>query len=82
MILQKLLWTGNQYFKGINAFFNYLEKKNYKIQYRVMIARYRGKTTCTDCKGNRLRKDANYEDQNTLISDITNMSVEKPSTYQ
>ena len=79
---KELLWTGNQYFKGINAFFNYLEKKNYKIQYRVMIARYRGKTTCTDCKGNRLRKDANYvKINNTSISDITNMSVEKALNF-
>ena len=75
---QELLWTGNKYFKGLNAFFNYLEKKNYKIQYRVMMARYRGKTTCTDCNGNRLRKDANYvKVNNTSITDITNMSIDK-----
>lgn len=55
-----LLWTGNQYFDGLNAFFKMLEKETYKIQYRVMLARYRGKTTCPDCKGTRLRKDANY----------------------
>jgi excinuclease ABC subunit A len=55
-----LLWTGNQYFDGLNAFFKMLEKETYKIQYRVMLARYRGKTTCPDCEGTRLRKDANY----------------------
>jgi excinuclease ABC subunit A len=57
---KQLLWTGNKYFKGLNAFFDYLEEKSYKIQFRVMLSRYRGKTTCPDCKGTRLRKDANY----------------------
>jgi excinuclease ABC subunit A len=55
-----LLWTGNKYFKGLNAFFDYIEKKKYKIQYRVMISRYRGKTLCPECKGTRLRKEAAY----------------------
>jgi len=55
-----LLWTGNSYFKGLNDFFRYIEEKNYKIQYRVMLSRYRGKTTCPDCKGSRIRKDAQY----------------------
>lgn len=55
-----LLWTGNNYFKGINQFFQYLEEKSYKIQNRVMIARYRGKTVCPDCKGSRLKKEASY----------------------
>jgi excinuclease ABC subunit A len=56
----ELLWTGNNYFKGLNEFFKYLESKSYKIQYRVMLSRYRGKTTCPDCRGSRLRKDAGY----------------------
>ncbi len=55
-----LLWKGNEHFEGINDFFKMLEKESYKIQYRVMLARYRGKTTCPDCRGTRLRKDANY----------------------
>ena len=55
-----LLWEGNIYFGGINDFFKMLEENSYKIQYRVMLSRYRGKTTCPDCKGTRLRKDANY----------------------
>lgn len=55
-----LLWTGNQYFEGLNDFFKMLERETYKIQYRVMLARYRGKTSCPDCMGTRLRKDANY----------------------
>lgn len=56
----ELLWEGNQYFTGLNAFFKFLETQTYKIQYRVMLSRYRGKTGCPDCKGTRLRKDANY----------------------
>ncbi|MDI1353694.1 MAG: excinuclease ABC subunit UvrA [bacterium] len=56
----ELLWSGNQYFDGLKSFFSMLEKETYKIQYRVMLARYRGKTPCPDCGGTRLRKDANY----------------------
>ena len=55
-----LVWTGNEHFEGITSFFKMLEKESYKIQYRVMLARYRGKTNCPDCLGTRLRKDANY----------------------
>lgn len=55
-----LLWTGNSYFQGLDAFFAYLEAETYKIQYRVMLSRYRGRTTCPDCRGSRLRKDAGY----------------------
>jgi excinuclease ABC subunit A len=55
-----LLWTGNKHFEGLNAFFKYLESKQYKIQYRVMLSRYRGKTTCPDCRGTRLKKEAGY----------------------
>ncbi|MEB0249527.1 excinuclease ABC subunit A, partial [Mucilaginibacter sp. 5B2] len=57
---QELLWTGNQYFRGLNAFFKEMEEQTYKIQYRVLLSRYRGKTTCPECKGSRLRKDATY----------------------
>lgn len=55
-----ILWQGNEYFDGINRFFRYLESKMHKIQYRVMLSRYRGRTTCPDCRGTRLRKDAAY----------------------
>jgi len=55
-----LLWSGNEYFEGLNQFFEYLESQTHKIQYRVMLSRYRGKTDCPDCKGTRLRKDAGY----------------------
>ncbi|MFN5886107.1 MAG: excinuclease ABC subunit A, partial [Bacteroidota bacterium] len=54
------LWQGNNGWEGIDGFFKELERQTYKIQYRVMLARYRGKTACPDCKGTRLRKDANY----------------------
>ncbi len=57
---QELLWTGNKYFTGLNAFFAELEQQTYKIQYRVMLSRYRGKTDCPECKGSRLRADASY----------------------
>jgi excinuclease ABC subunit A len=55
-----LLWTGNEWFKGLNAFFVHLEEKSYKIQYRVMLSRYRGKTVCPECLGSRLRKEAGW----------------------
>ncbi len=55
---KRLLWTGNKYFKGLDRFFQYLESERYKIQYRVMLSRYTGKTICPDCGGGRLRKEA------------------------
>lgn len=55
---QKLLWTGNEWFQGVNAFFQELESKTYKIQNRVTLARYRGRTICTTCEGGRLRSEA------------------------
>ena len=57
---QRLVWTGNKWFAGLDDFFTELETQTYKIQYRVMLSRYRGKTICPDCKGSRLRKDASY----------------------
>jgi excinuclease ABC subunit A len=57
---KNLIWTGNEHFEGLTHFFRYLEEKSYKIQYRVMLSRYRGKTTCPDCRGSRIRKDALY----------------------
>ncbi|VAW25106.1 Excinuclease ABC subunit A paralog in greater Bacteroides group [hydrothermal vent metagenome] len=55
-----LIWTGNRYFRGLNSFFKHLEGKSYKIQYRVMLSRYRGKTTCPECRGSRLKKESGY----------------------
>ncbi len=57
---KQLIWEGNQYFVGLHAFFQELEEKNYKIQNRVMLSRYRGKTKCPTCKGKRLRTETNY----------------------
>lgn len=56
----QLLWTGNKYFYGLHKFFEYLEGNKYKIQYRVMLARYRGKTICPECRGKRLKKESSY----------------------
>lgn len=57
---QRLIWTGNEYFDGIDAFFEELQQKTYKIQNRVLLARYRGRTTCNECNGGRLRPEARY----------------------
>jgi excinuclease ABC subunit A len=74
---RELLWNGNQYFDGINQFFKYLESKTHKIQYRVMLSRYRGRTTCPDCRGTRLRKDAQYvKIAGASITDIVLMPIE------
>jgi excinuclease ABC subunit A len=73
---RKLLWTGNKYLEGINSFFEMVESQTYKIQYRVMLSRYRGKTVCPDCLGTRLRKDANYVKINEKsITDLVLMSI-------
>jgi excinuclease ABC subunit A len=72
-----LLWNGNEYFDGIHAFFKHLESKTHKIQYRVLLSRYRGRTNCPDCKGTRLRKDAHYvKIANTSIIDLALMPIE------
>ncbi len=55
-----LLWTGNGFFPGLHSFFSWVESQTFKVQYRVMLSRYRGKTTCPECRGSRLRKDASY----------------------
>ena len=57
---KEILWAGNKHFHGLKDFFTWVESQNYKVQYRVMMSRYRGKTICPDCRGTRLRKDANY----------------------
>ena len=72
----QLLWDGNNFFTGLNDFFKFLESQTYKIQYRVMLSRYRGKTECPDCKGTRLRKDANYVLVNQKsVTDVVLMPV-------
>lgn len=75
---QKLLWQGNSYFEGINAFFEELEEKTYKIQNRVMLARYRGRTTCPTCDGGRLRIEASYVKINGRhISELVFMPIDE-----
>ena len=72
-----LLWTGNSHFKGINYFFKKLEDKIYKIQNRVMLSRYRGKTICKDCNGNRLKNEASYVRINKKsITDLVEMPID------
>ncbi|HSH50920.1 MAG TPA: excinuclease ABC subunit UvrA [Bacteroidales bacterium] len=73
-----LLWNGNKYFKGLNRFFKYLEHKKYKIQYRVMLSRYRGKTICPDCRGTRLKKEASYvKINNKSVQDLVLMPLDE-----
>lgn len=74
---KQLIWTGNEYFHGLNEFFQMLEKEQFqKIQYRVMLARYRGKTLCPDCNGTRLRKEAEYVHiGGKSITDLTTMPL-------
>lgn len=70
------LWHGNSMFKGIDGFFRMVEDNQYKIQYRVMLARYRGKTICPDCHGHRLRREAEYvKIAGKTISDLNAMPV-------
>lgn len=71
-----LIWTGNKYFTGLNDFFKELEEKNYKIQNRVMLSRYRGKTKCPACKGKRLKPEANHVKINDrTISDLVDLPI-------
>ncbi|KYG78546.1 excinuclease ABC subunit A [Roseivirga ehrenbergii] len=79
---KELLWTGNKYFKGLNKFFEHLESKTHKIQYRVMLSRYRGRTDCPECKGTRLRKDAAYVKlDGKSITDIVLMPVKEAAVF-
>ncbi|MBR5780722.1 MAG: excinuclease ABC subunit UvrA [Bacteroidales bacterium] len=77
-----LLWTGNKYFSGINDFFKEVESQTYKIQYRVMLSRYRGKTTCPECNGLRLRKESSYVKINgKSITELCEMSLSNLKTF-
>ncbi len=75
---QRLIWTGNSHFRGLNEFFKEMEEQTYKIQYRVLLSRYRGKTTCPECKGSRLRQDASYvKISGKSITDVVLMALDK-----
>ena len=79
---RQLVWDGNKYFTGLTDFFKELEEKSYKIQNRVLLARYRGKTRCHSCHGRRLRKEANYvKIQGRSISDLVEISIEKLQAF-
>lgn len=79
---KQLLWAGNKWFKGLDAFFQFVGSQMHKIQYRVMLSRFRGRTTCPDCKGTRLRKDASYvKIAGQSIADIVLMSIEKALAF-
>ena len=74
---KEVIWTGNSHFEGLNDFFKELEAKNYKIQNRVMLSRYRGKTKCTACKGKRLRIEASYVKINgKTVSELVDLPIQ------
>ena len=73
---KELIWNGNEYFVGLNDFFNELESKSYKVQNRVMLSRYRGKTKCNSCNGKRLRKEANFvKINNKSITELVELPI-------
>ncbi|MEG1572256.1 MAG: excinuclease ABC subunit UvrA, partial [Bacteroidales bacterium] len=79
---KKLLWEGNSKIKGIKACFRFMDEQSYKIQYRVLSARYKGKTECPECHGARLRGDAEYVKINgKSIHDLVRMSIENLLTF-
>lgn len=79
---KKILWEGNEYFQGINDFFRFVESQMHKIQYRVMLSRYRGKTVCPECRGTRLRKDAAYvKIGGKSISDLVLMQINELNAF-
>ncbi|WP_430468285.1 excinuclease ABC subunit UvrA [Winogradskyella ouciana] len=77
-----LIWSGNQYFEGLDSFFAELESKAYKIQNRVMLSRYRGKTKCNICKGKRLREEAGYVKINdATITDLVDLPLNELAEF-
>ena len=81
-VQKKLLWEGNSYFKGIHAFFKKIEAKNYKIQNRVLLSRYRGKTKCSTCGGSRLKEEASYVKIGVKsLPDLLQISISKLALF-
>ena len=79
---KQLVWNGNEHFEGLNDFFSFLESKSYKIQNRVMLSRYRGKTKCNTCKGKRLRPEASFvKINNTSIVDLVELPLDKVASF-
>ena len=79
---KQLVWEGNEYFEGLHEFFKSLESKSYKIQNRVMLSRYRGKTKCSTCKGKRLRPEAGYVKINgTSIQELVELPLDEAAQF-
>jgi excinuclease ABC subunit A len=79
---QRLLWTGNKHFQGLDDYFKWVSEQTHKIQYRVLQSRYRGRTTCPDCRGTRLRKDAQYvRIDGRSIADIVLLPISEGLTF-
>tara|TARA_A200000113_G_scaffold169566_1_gene154432 strand:+ start:2 stop:2806 length:2805 start_codon:yes stop_codon:yes gene_type:complete len=79
---KELLWNGNQYFRGIHSFFKKIEAKNYKIQNRVLLSRYRGKTKCEACQGSRIRQEAGYVKINkTSLPELLTLPISALITF-
>ncbi len=79
---KQLVWEGNEYFEGLNSFFSFLESKSYKIQNRVMLSRYRGKTKCHTCYGKRLRPEAAYvKINNKSIQELVELPLNKVADF-
>ncbi|WP_271855858.1 excinuclease ABC subunit UvrA [Patiriisocius marinus] len=79
---QQLVWEGNNHFEGLNSFFKFLESKSYKIQNRVMLSRYRGKTKCSTCKGKRLRPEAGYvKIAGASIQELVELPLNEVATF-
>ncbi|HEX8351074.1 MAG TPA: excinuclease ABC subunit UvrA [Hymenobacter sp.] len=79
---RQLLWKGNKYFEGLDSYFKWVSEQTHKIQYRVLQSRYRGRTTCPDCRGSRLRKDAQYvRIDGQSITDLVLLPVSKAMEF-
>jgi excinuclease ABC subunit A len=79
---QRLLWTGNKHFEGLDAYFKWVAEQTHKIQYRVLQSRYRGRTVCPDCRGTRLRKDAQYvKIDGRSITDIVLLPISEAQVF-
>ncbi|MGB2273754.1 MAG: excinuclease ABC subunit UvrA [Flavicella sp.] len=79
---QELVWNGTSGFTGLHDFFDYVERKAYKIQFRVMLSRYRGRNTCRSCNGKRLRKETNYvRIAGKNISELVELPIDELATF-
>ncbi|MBD1261730.1 excinuclease ABC subunit UvrA [Maribacter polysiphoniae] len=79
---KQLVWNGNSHFTGLHKFFSLLEDKSYKIQNRVMLSRYRGKTKCSECRGKRLRKETEYvKISGKSITDLVELPIDKLTAF-